>query len=142
MSITDPPASVCYIPSWRTGLYTSTIRRHPVEAVMPSARRSPACFALLIGCLITSSAAGQSPDAESLRDKFRAERDVALKAKFPPETLARADDLAQRGEAALKNDPKAAARYFRDARWQLPYIPAGLPQHVVGVFGESRMRHA
>ena len=54
-----------------------------------------------------------------------APRDVALKAKFPPETLARADDLAKRGEAALKNDPKAAARYFRDARWHSPICPPG-----------------
>ncbi len=66
-----------------------------------------------------------------------------MKAKFPPEAIAKADDLARRGEAALQADnSKAAARYFRDARWQLPYLPAGLPEHVVRVLGESRLRHA
>src|SRR5262249_54747429 len=51
--------------------------------------------------------------------------------------------FAKRADAALKGDnAKAAATYLRDARWQLPYLPAGLPEHVVRVFGESRMRHA
>lgn len=109
---------------------------------MPFVHRVPVFFVLALASLVATSAAGQSPDAQSLRDKFRAERELAVKAKFPPETLARADDLAKRGEAVLKEDPKAAARYFRDARWQLPFIPAGLPDHIVRVFGEARMRHA
>ena len=83
-----------------------------------------------------------APDVAALGEKFRAERAEALKAKFPPEALVRADDLAKRADAAAKeNNPKAAARYLRDARWQLPYLPADLPPHVTRVFGESRMRH-
>ena len=84
----------------------------------------------------------KEPDAKALREKFRAEREEAVKSKFPADALARADDLAKRGEAAIAaGDPKAA-RYFRDARWLVPYLPANLPPNVVRVFGESRLRHA
>jgi WD40 repeat protein len=105
-------------------------------------------FAILLAWAISidSSARGQSgpgaADAKSIRERFLVEREEAVKARFAAETLARADELAKRGENALREDPKAAARYFRDARWQLPYLPAGLPDHVVRVLGESRMRHA
>lgn len=82
-------------------------------------------------------------DAKALRDKFQAEREQAIKAKFPAETLGRADDLVKRADAALKTDNfKAALRHLRDARWQLPYLPPGLPANVTRVLGESRMRHA
>src|SRR5262249_2361017 len=82
-------------------------------------------------------------DVQAVREKFEAEREAAAKAKFPAESFARADELAKRADAATKTgDLKAAARYFRDARWQLPYMPAGLPPHVVRVYGENRMRHS
>jgi WD40 repeat protein len=82
-------------------------------------------------------------DVKALREKFRAEREEALKAKFTADDLARADDLAKRADAALAaGDLKAAARYLHDARWQVPFLPPGLPPHVVRVYGESRLRHA
>ena len=82
-------------------------------------------------------------DVTALRDALRREREEALKAKFPPESLVAADDLARRAEAALEaGDRKAAARHLRDARWQVPFLPRGLPEHVVRVFGEVRLRHA
>src|SRR5436190_1719003 len=77
------------------------------------------------------------------RDRFRAEREEAVKAKFPADELAAADELAKRAEVALKGgDVAAADRYYRDARWRVPYLPAGLPPHVARVLGLSRMRHA
>jgi WD40 repeat protein len=82
-------------------------------------------------------------DARALQEKYQLEREQAVKAKYPPELLSKADEHARRGAEALKADkPAAAARHFRDARWQLPYLPAGLPEHVVRVLGESRLRHA
>src|SRR5439155_12817801 len=81
-------------------------------------------------------------EVKVLGEKLRVEREEAIKAKFPPEALARADDYAKRAESALANNNlRAAARYYRDARWQLPYLPVNLPPHIVRVFGESRMRH-
>jgi WD40 repeat protein len=81
-------------------------------------------------------------DVKALAEKFQAERAAALKAKFPEEALTRADELARRGAAALDlGNIRAAARFYRDARWQVPFLPVNLPPHVVRVFGESRMRH-
>jgi WD40 repeat protein len=109
---------------------------------MPSVLRALVLGALFAALIVPLAQAQPAPDAKGLQKKFQAEREQAVKARFPTESLARADDLAKRGEAALTADnAKAAARYFRDARWQLPYLPAGLPEHVVRVFGESRMRH-
>jgi WD40 repeat protein len=113
---------------------------------MPSAVRQLACFSLVVAILTSLARAQDEPtaaDVKAIQEKFKAEREQAVKAKFPAEMLLRADELAKRAEAALQSDnPKAALRYFRDARWQLPYLPPGLPPHVVRVFGESRMRHA
>lgn len=82
-------------------------------------------------------------DVKVLAEKFQSEREQAVKAKFPQETLLLADELAKRAQAAAAaEDYKTAARQIRDARWQLPYLPPGLPDHVVRVFGESRLRHA
>ena len=90
----------------------------------------------------TAKAGPTAADAQAVADKYRAEREVAARGEFPPEAVAKADALAKRGEAALKdNNPRAAARYYRDARWQLPYFPGSLPPHVTRVLGESRMRH-
>jgi WD40 repeat protein len=98
--------------------------------------------ALVVSLLPPGKAQPAAPDAKELLKKFQTEREQAVKAKFPTESLVRADELAKRADAALKSDnAKAAARYLRDARWQLPYLPAGLPPHVLRVFGESRMRH-
>src|SRR5207248_9000319 len=141
---TRPTGPTCYVPAARSSPYTHNSRRvgPRSEVAMPSAARAAVLVALLAG-LLAPLASAQPDDAKALQQKFQAEREQSVKAKFPAEALARADELARRGEAALKADnPKAAARYFRDARWQLPYLPAGLPEHVVRVFGESRMRHA
>lgn len=81
-------------------------------------------------------------EIQALADLYKSEREAAVKAKFPTEALAKSDDLAKRAAAATANNPKAAARYYRDARWQLPYLPVNLPPHVSRVFGESRMRHS
>src|SRR6266545_187053 len=82
-------------------------------------------------------------DVKALKEKFLAEREQAVKAKFPVDTLGKADDLAKRADAAAKGENfKAALRHLRDARWQLPYLPPGLPANVTRVLGESRMRHA
>jgi WD40 repeat protein len=109
-------------------------------------RRIELSLILLVGLLFPLLAAEPvqtAADIQSLKEKYQAEREQAVKAKFPAATLERADELAQRGEAASKAAQfKVAARYYRDARWQLPYLPKGLPEHVVRVFGESRIRHA
>ncbi|HEY1189538.1 MAG TPA: WD40 repeat domain-containing protein [Gemmata sp.] len=82
-------------------------------------------------------------DVKALREKFQTEREQAVRARFPADTLAKADDLIKRADEAAKGDSfRAALRHIRDARWQLPYLPPGLPPHVTRVLGEARMRHA
>jgi WD40 repeat protein len=123
---------------------------------MPFAvRRGPALAALAAG-LLSPLAAGfpiprqpgppaaepSAADLKALADKFRAERAEAVAAKFPADALAPADELAGRAEAAVAaGNPRAAARYYRDARWHLPYLPPDLPPHVGRVLGDTRMRH-
>ena len=136
---------------------------------MPFLHRAPAfallglSFAVVISAGIAKPRTAEQPDpkkdepkkveakspeptaeeVKALAEKFKVEREQALKANFPVEAMTRADDLAKRADAAVAtNAPRAAARYYRDARWQLPYLPVNLPPHVVRVFGESRMRHA
>ncbi|MBA4067524.1 MAG: hypothetical protein C0501_28210 [Isosphaera sp.] len=109
------------------------------RSVMPSARAA----LLALAAAVCATPARGEPDPADLRKRFDAERAAAAAAKFPPDAFAKADDLAKRADAAVKADnPKAAARYLRDARWQLPHLPANLPPHVLRVLGESRMRHA
>ena len=96
-----------------------------------------ACAAVLVG----PAFAAEPPPGETLA-KFRTERAEALKS-FAPGEVAAADELAVRSEAALKaENPSAAARLARDARWQLPFLPPGLPVHVSRVLGVARLRHA
>lgn len=115
---------------------------------MPSAVR-PLALLLLAGALAVPVVIAQpapaptADEVKALREKFQTERDAALKAKFPADSLAKADELLKRSEDAAKSENfKAALRHLRDARWQLPYLPPGLPAHVTRVLGESRMRHA
>jgi len=105
------------------------------------------CAPLALFVALVAPLAAQPPEAgdeaKALKTAFAEEREQALKAKFPAETLSRADELAKRAEEALKADnARAAVRHFRDARWQLPYLPPGLPANVSRVLGESRLRHA
>ena len=111
----------------------------------------PLAFALLAAVLAVPLAVAQpappadptAADAKALKEKYQTEREQAVKAKFPVDTLGRADDLVKRADAAAKGENfKSAVRHLRDARWQLPYLPPGLPAHVARVLGESRMRHA
>ena len=105
-----------------------------------------ALFAILawLGCsFATAQSDPTAVDVKGIQSLFQAERDQALKGNFPKEIVARADELASRGDKALAGGHLASAmRYYRDARWQLPYLPPGLPEHVVRVFGDSRLRHS
>ncbi len=105
-----------------------------------------ASFAFLIVLIGTAVFAQPEPTLESVRllgEKYRAERDAAIKDSATAESLATMDALAAKADAAiLAANPKVAERYFREARWQLPARPLGLPPHVERVIGYVRMRHA
>lgn len=105
----------------------------------------PRAFAIVLVALVAAPLFAQdAPTAEQAKDaiaRFQAERAESAKT-FAAAELVPADELATRAEAALKDgNPAAAVRLVRDARWQLPFLPAGLPEHVLRVLGVSRLRH-
>lgn len=115
--------------------------------------RIAACGTLLGAILVlTANLPGQEtklPSAEDiklLQAKFYAERDRAIKdgsaKRFLPILIEKAEQMAKKGEAALVGGRLLqATEAFRQARWQLPYAGARLPDHVSRVLGNMRVRH-
>src|SRR5262249_16125019 len=53
-----------------------------------------------------------------------------------------ADLLAKKGAADLAAGQLIEARdAFREARWLLPVLPSGFPEHVARIFGTLKLRH-
>jgi len=101
-----------------------------------------AIVAVAFAVVFAAPAFAEEPSAAETLAKFRTERVEALKS-FSPSEVAAADELAARADAALKaENPTAAARLARDARWQLPFLPPGLPANVSRVLGVARLRHS
>ncbi|MCE9534160.1 MAG: WD40 repeat domain-containing protein [Planctomycetes bacterium] len=104
-------------------------------------------FALLVLSVGIASihAQDRTPTADSakaLKSIFQEERSKAASHKFPPQTLELSDQLVKRADAALEGGSfREAARLYREARWQLPYLSPDLPKDVTNVFGNTRMRH-
>ena len=74
----------------------------------------------------------------------RAEADkTGISKKFAPDWFAWADEFAKKGDAALAgNRFLEASEDFQKARWLLPALPLGLPDHVVRIFGDAKpLRH-
>src|SRR5207245_1421030 len=81
-----------------------------------------------------------------LQLQYRAERDLAQESgvlgKFPPLLRQRAEQMARKADDALAGGRIMEARLaFQEARWLLPNVPPGFPEHVARVFGSSKLRH-
>ncbi len=106
-------------------------------------------FAALVLALFASPLFAQAPSAEdvkALKAKFIEERAKSLAdgadKTFLPGLIERADEIAAKAGAALAGGRLFhAADLYRQARWQLPYLPTKLPAHVSRVFGNFRLRH-
>lgn len=86
-------------------------------------------------------------DVKALQAKYRVELDKVVKEgiakRFLPAIMDKADELAKKSDAALAAGRFAqASEAIRQARWQLPYQPIGLPDHVSRVIGNVRLRHS
>ena len=85
-------------------------------------------------------------DVKELKARYESERANLVRdgiaKKFSPSLLDKAAEWAERAEKARADGRigQAAASY-RHARWQLPYAPKGLPDHVAWVSGNFRLRH-
>ncbi len=102
-------------------------------------------FLILIAGIATTNAQDRQITADNvmaLQKKFQKEREEAIAQKFPTQSLELADQLAKRAQSSLEGKSyREAARLIREARWQIPYLPADLPKGIVRVFGNTRMRH-
>ncbi len=85
-------------------------------------------------------------EVKALQAKYRAEHDKLVKdgiaKRFLPAIMDKADELAKKSETALAAGRLAqASEAIRQARWQLPYQPIGLPDNISRVIGNLRLRH-
>src|SRR5205814_6521 len=86
-------------------------------------------------------------EVKAVQAKYRAEHDQLVKAgiakRFLPAIMDKAQELAKRSESALADGRLAqASEAIRQARWQLPYQPVGVPDHVSRIIGNLRLRHS
>lgn len=103
-------------------------------------------------CVLAAGRAGAEgtlPTADEikvLQAKYQSERDHVVKAgivkRFLPVVLDKAEELARRGATALQAGRLLqAGEAYRQARWQLPYQSAHVPDHVSRILGSMRLRH-
>ena len=135
--------------------YTSLEIYAGLRAKIPQAHACSSVL-LLLACLFSAgicqaaepaAKAVSADEVQALQAKYLQERDAAEKTgaveKFAPELVRQADALAQKGEADLTAGRLVEARDgFREARWHLPIIPPGLPEHLTRIFGSLKLRHA
>ena len=86
-------------------------------------------------------------EVKAVQAKYRAERDKIVKEgiakRFPPAIMDKADELARKSDTALAAGRLLqASEAIRQARWQLPYQPVGVPEHVSRIIGNLRLRHS
>lgn len=96
----------------------------------------------LAGFAIAQDKPPTADEVQALEKKYQEERAAALEKKFPATALERADEQAKRSaEALTAGNNVAAARFIKEARWLVPYVPTDLPPNVDRVLGIARMRH-
>ena len=86
-------------------------------------------------------------EVKALQAKFKEERDKIVKTgiaqRFIPAILEKSEELAKKSETALAGGRLLqASEAIRQARWQLPYQPIGVPDNVSRIIGNLRLRHS
>ena len=86
-------------------------------------------------------------EVKALQAKFKDERDAIVKAgiakRFIPAIMDKADELAKKADTALAAGRLLqASEAIRQARWQLPYQPIGVPDNISRIIGNLRLRHS
>lgn len=106
-----------------------------------------------IGTLLLGLSLGAQPtktpsadEIKALQKKYQMEREGIVKAgiaqRFLPAIMDKADELAKKSETSLGAGRLGqAAEAIRQARWQLPYQPVGVPDNVSRIIGNLRLRH-
>ena len=105
-------------------------------------RRLLSLAAFLALPLVTQAQGPSAEDVQAQLKKYQEERTAAIEKKFPATALERADEQAKRADESLKaGNTASAARFVKEARWLVPYVPTDLPPNVDRVLGIARMRH-
>ena len=86
-------------------------------------------------------------EVKAVQAKFRAERETIVQngiaKRFLAAIMDKADELAKKSDTALAAGRLAqASEAIRQARWQLPYQPLSVPEHVSRIIGNLRLRHS
>jgi WD40 repeat protein len=109
------------------------------------------CLPILIA-LLAMTAHGQPgrnvtvEEVKALQAAYQTEHARVVKEgiaeRFLPGLRDKAEEIAKKAEAALAAGRfLQAAEAYRQARWQLPYQPGTMPNHVRRVLGNLRLRH-
>lgn len=76
------------------------------------------------------------------QSRYEREREEARQQGWGEAALQAAEEWAERARTAMQaGRTELAIRYWREARWRLPYLPADMPPHVQRVLLPSRLRH-
>jgi WD40 repeat protein len=131
--------------------------RRAREKMMDMLRLSPwtLCASLSALCLLSVGAflhaqptrLPTADEVKAVQAKYRAERDKIVKdgiaKRFLPAIMDKADEFAKKSDAALAGGRLLqASEAIRQARWQLPYQPIGVPENVSRIIGNLRLRHS
>jgi WD40 repeat protein len=86
-------------------------------------------------------------EIKAVQSKYRAERDKIVKdgtaKRFLPVLMDKAEEIAKKSDTALgAGRLLQASEAIRQARWQLPYQPVGVPDNVSRIIGNLRLRHS
>jgi WD40 repeat protein len=86
-------------------------------------------------------------EVKALQAKYNEEREIVVKngiaKRFIPAIMEKAEELAKKSNDALASGRLLqATEAIRQARWQLPYQPIGVPEHVSRIIGNLRLRHS
>ena len=120
--------------------------------------RSPTSWSLRIslialGLVITGTHGAAQPtrlptadEVKALQAKYQEEHDAAVRTgvakRFIPAIMDKAEELAKKSTEALAGGRLLqASEAIRQARWQLPYQPIGVPDNVSRIIGNLRLRH-
>lgn len=123
---------------------------------LPQARIFRRSAVLLLGVvaggLLQVSASAQparlptAAEVKAVAESYQAERAQVVKdgiaKRSLPGLMEKADAMAKKADEALAGGRLLqASELYRQARWQLPYQPAQLPEHVALIIGNPRLRH-
>ena len=96
---------------------------------------------IVLACAWVVAQQTPTPSFTTEVQAYQQERTESTK-HFAAAALRSADRLIERAQLVkAQGDDAFAQKLVRNARWHLPYVPVGLPEHIEKVLGQARLRH-